>query len=115
MRAKPQLAQRMIERAVASNQFVWLDIRGSAGCCYCDAAYWMANWPTTCATCYVPRGTDLPTMVRVAGRRWTVKECFEAAKGQVGLDQYEVRSWHGWYQHITLAMIAHAYLAAICA
>src|SRR4051812_2644660 len=38
---------------------------------------------------------------------------FEAAKGEVGLDQYEVRSWTGWYRHITLAMLAHAYLAAI--
>jgi hypothetical protein len=44
--------------------------------------------------------------MRVAGTRWTVEECFEAAKGEVGLDQYEVRSWHGWYRHITLAMIA---------
>jgi len=45
--------------------------------------------------------------------RWTVEECFEAAKGEVGLDQYEVRSWHGWYRHITLAMVALAYLAAL--
>lgn len=65
--------------------------------------------------CYVPPGTGLQTMVRVAGIRWTVEECFEAAKGEVGLDHYEVRSWHGWYRHITLAMIAHAYLAALCA
>jgi SRSO17 transposase len=63
---------------------------------------------------YVPSGTDLQTMVQVAGMRWMVEECFEAAKGQVGLDQYEVRSWHGWYRHITLAMIAHAFLAAVC-
>ena len=65
--------------------------------------------------CYAPPETDLQTMVRVAGKRWTVEECFEAAKGQVGLDQYEVRSWHGWYRHITLAMLAHAYLAGLCA
>jgi SRSO17 transposase len=64
--------------------------------------------------CYAPRGTDLPTLVRVAGMRWMVEECFEAAKGEVGLDQYEVRSWHGWYRHITLAMTAHAFLAAVC-
>ena len=38
------------------------------------------------------------------------KECFEEAKGQVGLDQYEVRRWDGWYRHITLTMLAHAYL-----
>lgn len=65
--------------------------------------------------CYGPPGTALQDMARVAGLRWTVEECFEAAKGEVGLDQYEVRSWHGWYRHITLAMVAHAYLAALCA
>jgi SRSO17 transposase len=64
---------------------------------------------------YVPPGTDLATMVRVAGSRWTVEECFAAAKGEVGLDHYEVRSWHGWYRHMTLAMAALAYLAVLCA
>jgi len=64
--------------------------------------------------CYVPPGTDLLTMVRVAGMRWMVEECFEAAKGEVGLDHYEVRSWHGWCRHVTLAMTAHAFLAAEC-
>ena len=64
--------------------------------------------------CYAPQGTALQTLVRVAGTRWTVEECFEAAKGEVGLDQYEVRSWHGWYRHITLAMLAHAYLTVLC-
>jgi SRSO17 transposase len=54
--------------------------------------------------------TTLEEMVRVAGTRWAIEECFETAKGEVGLDQYEVRSWHGWYRHITLAMLAHAYL-----
>lgn len=47
--------------------------------------------------CYGPRESDLSTLVHVAGTRWTVEECFEAAKGEVGLDQYEVRSWQGWY------------------
>jgi SRSO17 transposase len=65
--------------------------------------------------CYAPRATPLETLVRVAGMRWTVEECFEAAKGEVGLDQYEVRSWHGWDRHITLAMVAHAYLAVLSA
>jgi SRSO17 transposase len=64
---------------------------------------------------YVPPGTDLATMVRVAGSRWTVEECFAAAKGEVGLDHYEVRSWQGWYRHMTLAMAALAYLAVLCA
>ena len=60
-----------------------------------------------------PDGTALADLVRVAGTRWTIEACFEAAKGEVGLDQYEVRSWTGWHRHITLAMLAHAYLAVI--
>ena len=52
-------------------------------------------------------------LVQVADRRWAIEECFEEAKGQVGLDQYEVRRWDGWYRHITLATLAHAYLAVI--
>ena len=64
--------------------------------------------------CYTPKNTTLQTMATVAGTRWTIEECFEAAKGQVGLDHYEVRSWHGWYRHMTLAMAAHAYLAGLC-
>ena len=49
----------------------------------------------------------------VAGQRWTIEECFQQAKSEVGLDDYEVRNWHGWYRHITLAMLALAYLAAL--
>jgi len=60
-----------------------------------------------------PEAAGLSDLVRVAGTRWTIEACFEAAKGEVGLDQYEVRSWTGWHRHITLAMLAHAYLAAI--
>jgi SRSO17 transposase len=60
-----------------------------------------------------PEGTGLSDLVRVAGTRWTIEACFEAAKGEVGLDQYEVRSWTGWHRHITLAMLAHAYLAVL--
>jgi SRSO17 transposase len=60
-----------------------------------------------------PEATALAELVRVAGTRWTVEACFEAAKGEVGLDEYEVRSWTGWHRHITLAMLAHAYLAVL--
>jgi hypothetical protein len=49
-------------------------------------------------------------MARGAGARWAIEEGFEAAKGEVGLAQYEVRSGVGWYRHITLALLAHAYL-----
>jgi hypothetical protein len=58
-----------------------------------------------------PVTATLAELVRVAGTRWTIEACFEAAKGEVGLDQYEVRSWRGWHRHITLAMLAHADLA----
>jgi SRSO17 transposase len=52
-------------------------------------------------------------MVEAFGIRWTVEQCFEEAKGEVGLDEYEVRSWHGWYRHLTLSMLALAFLAAL--
>jgi SRSO17 transposase len=57
-----------------------------------------------------PAETTLEELVRVAGMRWPIEESFEAAKGTVGLDQYEVRRWNAWYRHITLALLAHAYL-----
>jgi len=60
---------------------------------------------------FVPAGTALEEVVRAAGRRWTIEETIEEAKGEVGLAHYEVRSWRGWYRHITLSMLAHAYLA----
>jgi SRSO17 transposase len=63
---------------------------------------------------FAPAGTDLPTLVQVAGRRWTIEVAGEAAKGEVGLDQYEVqyevRSWMGWYRQVTLALFAQALL-----
>jgi SRSO17 transposase len=61
--------------------------------------------------CSGPAGTSLVGLVRVAGTRWAVEECFQQAKDQVGLDHYEVRKWPGWYRHITLALLAHAFLA----
>jgi SRSO17 transposase len=63
--------------------------------------------------CFCPAATPLAELVRVAGTRWAIEECFESAKGQVGLDQYEVRRWTGWYRHITLALLAHAVLTVI--
>jgi SRSO17 transposase len=60
-----------------------------------------------------PADTSLLTLAQVAGQRWRIEECFEAAKQEVGLADYEVRSWHGWYRHITLSMLALAFLAAM--
>lgn len=59
---------------------------------------------------FSPAAVRLPDLVRVAGMRWTIAACFEEAKGEVGLDHYEVRSWTGWHRHITFAMLAHAHL-----
>jgi SRSO17 transposase len=74
-----------------------------------------------------PAGLRLLDLARVAGRRWLVEECFpprtglqpagdpgfEAAKQEVGLADHEVRSWHGWHRHATLAMLALAFLTAL--
>jgi SRSO17 transposase len=66
-----------------------------------EVAYYRASGPAT---------TALPDLARVAGARWAIEEGFERAKDLVGLDQYEVRRWQPWYRHITLALLAHAYL-----
>lgn len=62
---------------------------------------------------FAPHQTAIDTAVAVAGSRWTIESCFEATKGEVGLDQYEVRSWTGWYRHIILAMWAYALLTML--
>jgi len=64
-------------------------------------------------TVFAPQGATLEELAKVAGSRWRVEIGFEEAKGEVGLAHYEVRSWHGWYRHITLALFAHALLATI--
>jgi len=60
-----------------------------------------------------PHATTLATVVQVAGSWWTIERSFEEAKGEVGLDHYEVRSWTSWYRHITLAMWAYALLTVL--
>jgi SRSO17 transposase len=65
------------------------------------------------STVFAPAHTTLMVHVQVAGTRWTVEESIQTAKGEVGMDHYEVRSWTGWYRHITLAMVVSAFLAVI--
>jgi SRSO17 transposase len=60
-----------------------------------------------------PVGTAIEQVVQIAGVRWTIETCFQTAKAEVGLDHYEVRSWHGWYRHITLCLLAHAFLTVM--
>jgi SRSO17 transposase len=62
---------------------------------------------------FAPTGTTLQEMVKACGMRWRVEQCLEEGKGEVGLDEYEVRSWQGWHRHITLAMLAHAFLTVL--
>ena len=63
--------------------------------------------------CRFRRGTSTEELVRVAGCRWAIESAFEQAKQEVGLDDYEVRSWDGWHRHVTLALLAHAFLEAL--
>jgi SRSO17 transposase len=65
--------------------------------------------------CYTPRPVPIKALVRVAGLRWPVEETFQTGKNETGLDQYQVRTWHGWYRHITLSMLASAFLAVTAA
>jgi SRSO17 transposase len=62
---------------------------------------------------FAPLDTALATLVTVAGSRWKVEECFELAKGEVGLDHYAVRHWTGWYRHVTRSMLALAFLPVL--
>src|SRR6266567_1690980 len=75
---------------------VWLLSRRSKSAPH-KLAYYLA---------YAPPRTSLETLVRVASTRYTVEQCIEEAKGETGLDQYEVRFWHSWYRHVTLSMMA---------
>jgi SRSO17 transposase len=65
--------------------------------------------------CWSPRPVPLATLVRVAGVRWMVEETFQAGKGQVGLDQHQLRQWTGWHRFTVLALLALAFLAACAA
>lgn len=63
--------------------------------------------------CYGPARTSVHELIRIAGSRWQIEDSFGEAKGEVGLDEYEVRKWDGWQRHITLCLLAHAYLAVV--
>lgn len=71
-----------------------------------ELAYFLAS---------APLDATVADLVRVAGCRWRIEECFQSAKHECGLDQYEVRRYVGWHRHITLAMLAHTFLAVAAA
>ena len=62
---------------------------------------------------YCPADTTLDELIRIAGSRWAVEECFQTAKQECGLDDYQVRRYPGWHRHMTLAMAAHACLTVL--
>ena len=97
-------AQRVIEsRAGLPGPEGWLLARRSLQE-PTEIAYYLSN---------APREMSLTKLAEVAATRYTVEQCFEEAKGETGLDEYEVRHWHSWHRHITLSLMAHAWLASI--
>jgi SRSO17 transposase len=65
--------------------------------------------------CSAPAGTTLAELAAVAGARWAIEDCFAEAKNETGLDHYQVRRYRAWYRHVTLSMLAHAFLAVTAA
>jgi SRSO17 transposase len=61
-----------------------------------------------------PQATSLAELIDVCQRRWKVEDCFGEAKGEIGLDEYEVRRWDAWYRYVTLCVLAHAFLLVTC-
>ncbi|WP_134021091.1 hypothetical protein [Modicisalibacter xianhensis] len=62
---------------------------------------------------FASEGISLENLVLAAGARWNIERCFQESKSQLGLDQYEVRTWTGWHRHITLVMAAYALLVTL--
>jgi SRSO17 transposase len=81
----------------------WLLVRRSISNAQ-ELAYYLSNAPAT---------TPLLKLAQVAATRYTVEQCIEEAKGETGMDGYEVRYWHSWHRHITPSMMAHTWLAAV--
>lgn len=69
-----------------------------------ERAYYLARGPAD---------TPAEALIGVAGSRWRVEECLELAKGDCGLDEYEVRTWAGWHRHVTLSLWALAVVVVI--
>ena len=90
-------------RPTASSLIHWLLIRRSVTDPD-DLAYYL---------CLTPQSATASDLAHAAGQRWAIESCFECAKQETGLDEYEVRSWVGWYRHVTLSMLALAFLAAV--
>jgi SRSO17 transposase len=91
------------ETEAASQRARWVLIRRSLSD-RSERAYYRVSGPAT---------TTLAAVVQVTGSRWKIEEGYEQAKGEVGLDQYEVRMWRAWYRYMTLALVAYAALVVM--
>jgi SRSO17 transposase len=106
--------------AKGPRDYDWAWIRISTHPADADPHRWLLirRNPTTAELafylCWSPAPTSLATLVQVAGARWAVEECFQAAKTHVGLDHYQVRGWTGWHRFTALAILALGILA-VCA
>jgi len=102
--------------AKGDRRYDWARVRVH-GINFPDSVYWLLarrslSDPTDLAyyLCHAPARTSLTELVTVAGTRWAIEETFQTSKGQTGLDHYQVRQYTGWYRHMTLSMLAHAFL-----
>ena len=102
--------------AKGDRRYDWARVRVH-GINHPDAAYWLLarrslSDPIDLAyyLCHAPARTSLADLATVAGTRWAIEETFQTSKGQTGLDHYQVRQYTGWYRHIILSMLAHAFL-----
>ena len=93
----------VVERDDLPGPEMWLVIERS-----CDQApyvkYYLSNARPDC---------PLLEMAQAGHHRWPIEDCFLRGKQEVGLADYEVRSWTGWYRHVTLSLLAHAVLAVV--
>jgi SRSO17 transposase len=103
----PRIAEAHVQRAQAqragrASPAVWLILRvdPESG----EQKAFLSNAPET---------TTAPRLIAVTGRRWPVEECFEVGKQDLGMGDYEVRSWTGWHHHLTLVILAHFFLVRL--
>lgn len=81
---------------------VWLVIRRHLDSGECK--YYLSN---------APADTSLETFVWLSGMRWPIETCFEEGKQEIGLGDYQLRSWAGWHHHMTLCILAHFFLVRL--
>ena len=98
--ARPEPDDGSLAPATGVAQERWVLARRAVGAPN-EVAYYLSN---------APAATPLRTLAQVAAARWPIEQCFEEAKGETGLDHYEVRHWDSWHRHVTLALLAHTFL-----